>query len=258
MECSEARALIEPYLGGDLGIERSVQLERHLEGCATCPRALADARAFKAALRDKLFYHRAPFSLYRTVSKRLVSMDRPASGARPSLPSWLRVAASLMLVAGLSSGITYYAMPRAADAIPDAVFASHVRGVLSGQRLVDVHSSDEHTVRPWFGNKLDFSPPVTDLASEGFPLMGGRMDYVSGRTVAVLVYRRKNHVITLFIWPTSERPRAMTTSVRHGDTLVHWSDGAMAYWVVSDLDGRELVDFSGRFRAVTSSVARSP
>ena len=258
MECTEARALIEPYLGGDLDIERGVQLERHLEGCAACSGALAGARAFKTALREKSPYHRAPLSLRRAVREGLSRADRAASGIRSSPPPWLRLAASLVLVAGLSSGITYYALPRVADPIPDAVFASHVRGVLSGQRLVDVQSSDEHTVRPWFGTKLDFSPPVADLASEGFPLIGGRMDYVAGRTVAALVYRRQNHVITLFVWPTREGPRAIAASARQGDTLVHWSDGAMVYWAVSDLNGRELVDFAGRFRAAAPSAVRLP
>ncbi len=254
MECAEARASIEPYLGGDLEIERSVQLERHLESCPTCPGELAGARAVKAALRENLPYHRAPSALRRAVGESLARADRAGLRARPSLPQWARMAASLVLVAGLSSGITYYATPRAVDALPDAVFASHVRGLLSGQRLVDVSSSDEHTVRPWFGARLDFSPPVRDLSSEGFPLMGGRMDYIAGRTVAALVYQRQNHVITLFVWPTNERPRAIAASVRQGETLVHWSDGAMIYWAVSDLNTRELVDFAGRFRAAAPST----
>ncbi len=256
MDCTEARALIEPYLGGDLDIERGVQLERHLESCAACRGELAGARAFKAALREKLPYHRAPPALHRAVREslagaergNLADADRAASGARPRPPPWVRMAASLALVAGLSSGITYYVMPRAADPIAEAVFASHVRGVLSGRRLVDVQSADEHTVRPWFGDKLDFSPPVKDLASEGFLLVGGRMDYVAGRTVAALVYQRQNHVITLFIWPNGEKPRPVTADVHRGDTLVHWSDGAMTYWAVSDLNARDLVDFAGRLR----------
>lgn len=256
MECSEARAAIEFYLGGDLEIERSLQLERHLESCATCADKLAGARAVKAVLRKKLPYHRAPLSLRHAVEESLARADRADPRARPGPSRWLRMAASLVLVAGLSSGITYYATPRAVDQIPDAVFASHVRGVLSGPRLVDVPSSDEHTVRPWFGARLDFSPPVRDLSSEGFLLMGGRMDYIAGRRVAALVYQRRNHVITLFIWPESERARAVMTNVRQGNNLAHWSDGAMTYWAVSDLNAGDMVDFAGRFQAAEPAVLR--
>ncbi|HKO06434.1 MAG TPA: anti-sigma factor, partial [Alphaproteobacteria bacterium] len=154
-----------------------------------------------------------------------------------------------------SAALTYSLIPRDADLVPDEVFASHVRGMLSGTSGIDVVSSDEHTVKPWFAGKLDFSPPVVELASDGFALAGGRVDYVAGRTVAALVYQHKKHVITLFIWPAAGSARAVETSVRRGDNLAHWSDGRMSYWAVTDLNAGELKDFAERFAAAAAGAS---
>lgn len=251
MECRDARALIDAYLDDELGIERSLELERHFESCPTCPEALVERRALGAALRDKLPYETAPRSLHRTVQAALDRADA-ASAATTTVrrvpPTWLRQAASFLLVAGLSSALTYYVAPRDAGLVPDEVFASHVRGMLSEGRMIDVASSDEHTVKPWFNNKLDFAPPVKNLTAEGFPLLGGRVDYIGGRRVAALLFRHRQHVITLFIWPDMTGSRAIKTSIRRGDSLVHWSDGAMTYWAVSDLNAPDLLGFAKHYQ----------
>lgn len=247
MDCAEARPLIDPYLDGELGVERSMAFERHLEGCDACSGALAGRKALAAALRGKLAYEPAPLSLQRAV-RAGIKRAEGAGHARRAPQPWLRLAASFLLVAGLSSALTWYVAPRNADLVPDEVFASHVRGMLSERGGIDVASSDEHTVRPWFATKLDFAPAVKDLGTEGFPLLGGRVDYVAGRTVAALLYQHRKHVITLFVWPSGERALALETSVRQGDNLAHWSDGAMSYWAVSDLAAPELADFCARYR----------
>lgn len=120
--------------------------------------------------------------------------------------------------------------------------ASHVRALQVGP-IADVVSTDRHTVKPWFQGRLDFAPPVFDLAAEGFPLMGGRIEHVRGDVVATLAYARNRHVVDVFIWPSAER-QVPVRSVRRGFNVVHWSDGSMQYWVVSDTDRDEVEAFA--------------
>jgi len=255
MECGEARPLIDAYRDGELPLERAAELERHLAGCAQCAELQTSRAALGAALRGKLPYHAAPPALERRVRRALAAASGGERRRAASAP-WLRLAASFILVAGLSAALGYYAAPREASLVPEEVFSAHVRGMLSGHEGIDVVSSDEHTVKPWFAGKLDFSPPVVDLASDGFALAGGRVDYVDGRTVAALVYRHRKHVITLFLWPTREPARAIAASTRRGDNLVHWADGGMDYWAVSDLNAEELADFARRFAAAAATPAK--
>ena len=253
MDCREARALLDPYADGELPVERSLELERHLATCPTCPGELKAVRSLGVALRERLPYHSAPLALHRAVRAGLARAD--GASARIAPPQWLRLAASFLLVAVMSSALTYYVAPRGGNALSEEVFASHVRGMLAGDRAIDVASSDEHTVKPWFDTKLDFSPPVKDLTTEGYPLVGGRVDYIGGRNVAALIYHRRKHVITLFIWPTAARTHGIATSLRQGDNLAHWSDGSMTYWAVSDLNAAELIAFCRMFEGGEAAPA---
>jgi anti-sigma factor RsiW len=248
----EEHRLLDAYMDGELSIERSLEFEHHLGECPSCPEELARRRALRSALRDRLEYHPAPLSLHRALRNELgragTASVAGVSAARHT-PRWMRMAASLILVAGLSSALTYYGASPGGDVIPDEVFASHVRGIESNNRLVDIVSSDQHTVKPWLDAKLDFAAPVRDLAKDGFPLVGGRVDYIDGHTVAALVYQSRKHVITLFVWPSEGSAKSIATSVRRGDSLVQWSDGTMTYWAISDVGGPELMDFAKRFQA---------
>jgi anti-sigma factor RsiW len=251
MNFGEAHGLLDAYLDAELSIERSVEFESHLRECPSCQAELASRRALRSAMRDQIEYHMAPLSLRRALRNELDRAETPsvksASAVRP-MPQWMRMAASLILVAGLSSALTYYGTSQGGGVIPDEVFASHVRGVESQSRLVDVVSSDQHTVKPWLDARLDFAAPVKDLAKDGFPLIGGRVDYIAGHMVAALVYQSGKHFITLFVWPSEGSARSITASTRRGDSILHWSDGKMTYWAISDVEQPQLMDFAERFQ----------
>ncbi len=150
-------------------------------------------------------------------------------------------AASLVFVAGLSS------LESVADPVMQQVVSSHVRSMMA-EHLTDVDSSDRHTVKPWFGGKLDFSPQVEDLSAEGFPLVGGRLDYVASRPVAALVYRRQQHMINLFIWPSSGAATRPRLHMQQGYQVFDWSKDGMQYWLISDLNASELQMLAERLR----------
>ncbi len=167
----------------------------------------------------------------------------------------LAVAASLVVVA---LGSWRLALQRAAgETLADDVLTSHIRSLMPGH-LTDVLSSDQHTVKPWFNGRLDFSPPVYDFSGRGYPLLGGRLDYVNGRGVAALVYGRRQHLINVFLWPAADRSAAApSTRTRQGYHLLHWAAADYTYWVVSDLGLPELGDFAGLLRQA-DSVAGAP
>jgi len=182
------------------------------------------------------------------LQKRVRSAVRGASQAagRPHVWAWrwLSIAASLAFVA-LMLWRLVPGLPGSSsdDRLTQELIGGHVRSLMASH-LTDVSSSDQHTVKPWFEGKLDFSPPVADVTEQGFPLVGGRLEYIGNRPVAALVYRHQQHVINLFIWPvTHEEDVRERTLTRQGYQLIHWAEAGMSYWVVSDLNARELQAF---------------
>jgi len=245
MTCTEACELLPVYGDGELDLPRAVALEKHLESCASCKAALSAQRAFSKAVRSAP-YHRAPDSLRARLRQQLPSVAEPSptrvQTRRRSLAPWAgALAASFALAIGFN---VFWSAQRAQTQLEDELISGHVRSLMVGH-LQDVVSSDHHTVKPWFTGKLDFSPPVTDLTAQNFPLTGGRLDYIDQRNVAALAYRHGAHTINLFIWPdASAKKTAPSLEARRGYNLVHWADGAMNYWAVSDLNSDELKAFA--------------
>jgi len=247
MSCDDMRALVDAYVDGELDLVRSLDMEKHLENCSACARLVEDRQAIGAALRGGSLYYRMP----RELKPRVDAALRRA--ARPSPPwqrmSWTMLAvAAAMLLAGVFFGRMLPNRTQPHDLVAQAVFDSHLRSLIPGH-LADVQSSDRHTVKPWFNGKLDFSPTVNDLADRGFPLAGGRLDYLDNRPVAALVYQRRKHVINLFVWPAPHDPDSgVQASSQQGYNLLRWTKGNMAYWAVSDLNAGELESFAALVR----------
>src|SRR5581483_424721 len=160
---------------------------------------------------------------------------------------WSAAAALIVAVAGgaLIARTIVHNLRAPANAVAEDVVSDHVRSLLA-DHLFDVRSTDQHTVKPWFLGKLNYAPPVTDLAADGFPLVGGRLDYVSGRNVAALVYQRQKHTINLFVWPSDDGSSVAPPSSIRGFQVEHWIRDGMTFWAVSDLNAAELHEFRTR------------
>jgi anti-sigma factor RsiW len=256
MSCQETHVLLHAFVDDELDPVRSLSVQSHLDACPDCARKHAAYRSLRAALRDEALYFRSPEGFESRVRAALGSqgaIERRAGwlGAVGALPrmrwAWLPAGAAAALLAVTVITIWRFEAvppgPLADDLLGREVVASHVRSLMASH-LTDVPSSDQHTVKPWFNGRLDFSPPVKDLAGEGFALVGGRLDYLAGRPVAALVYQRRLHVINLMVWPASGEPdRSLTAAPHQGYHVLHWTLGGMSYWAVSDLNENEMKEF---------------
>ena len=249
MECKETQNWLHSYLDGELDLARTMEIERHLEECATCSQACDS----QVALRDSIHAADLKYNCPEGLRANIQATIRRESGIQPDRPKihrgWFAAAATLLLAAGVSwFAIHSQTHPSADDQLVQDVVAGHVRSLLA-DHLMDVASSDRHTVKPWFTGKLDFAPTVVDYSSAGFPLVGGRVDYLDHRPVAALVYQRHKHVINLFIWPVADaRPSAPQSLTTQGFQIVHWTEANMAYWAISDLNDSELTQFAQLIR----------
>jgi anti-sigma factor RsiW len=245
VNCEELADLLHPFADGELDPVRSLAVERHREACPVCAAAVKELQALRGALAEPALYHRAPVALRDRVRASLRPAGRTPAAARPFLWRSLAVAASLAFVTALTwAALRGRPLPSADERVAQQVVASHVRSLMLPGRDVDVASSDQHTVKPWFNGRLTYSPPVKKLDGAGFELVGGRLDYLDRQKVAALVYKRRSHVINLFVWPAADRsaqpPRTLTTQGHH---VIHWSEGDLTYWAVSDLNEAELREF---------------
>jgi anti-sigma factor RsiW len=252
----DMEAQVDAYLDGELAAIDAVELEAHLTGCASCGRFRDDRLALRTAIAAQMPRFQAPEPLRGRVraALRKASASRRARRPGPALAKWLALAASVAVVAVGSWRLAVE--HTASEMLTDEVLASHVRSLMPGH-LSDVVSSDQHTVKPWFNGKLDFSPPVHDFSGRGYPLLGGRLDYLHGRPVAALVYGRRQHLINVFLWPAAGPVGGGAPLVRQGYHLLHWTTPEYTYWVASDLGLSELTDFAGLLQLGDSSAAAS-
>jgi len=254
LSCDLTQRFVSGYLDGELDLVRTIEVEAHLKSCEFCARELENQQALREALRRSSLAYAAPASLRNRIQASLDAASAPAPpteipvkvSAWQGFQIWRWAAAFAVLA--VCSFTAWQLLPGLRDRssnqqLAAEVFASHVRS-LEANHLMDVVSTDQHTVKPWFDGKLDFAPPVEDMASEGFPLIGGRLDYLQGREVAALVYQRRKHFINLFVWPDtsgSNAPPAMESM--QGYNLMRWSRGGFHFWAASDVSAGDLEEF---------------
>ena len=219
---------LHAYLDGELDAAASLELEQQMAQNPALRASYERLRDLSAAIREKADYHPAP--------ARFKQVSEPRR-------QFVRLAPAFALVALLAFGLgVFLARPGEEETLGGEVIASHVRATLGG-RLVDVASSDQHTVKPWLSARLPFSPLVADLSHEGFELSGARLDYVAGQPVAVLVYKRRQHMVEVFVWPAAGEA-APSAYARDGFNVERFARDGMRYWIVSDLNRNELDDFA--------------
>ena len=210
--------------------------------------------ALDALVKAKATRYEAPAELRKGIAAALTRSDAaPASphhaARRAAWRQWLNLGVAFACGVIASVAVTrFFPVPDEQDRLAQEIVSGHVRSLMVAH-LADVASTDQHTVKPWFAGKLDFSPPVHDLAAEGFPLVGGRLDYLDGRPVAALIYKHRLHTINVFIWPRDNRsPAPPAAFVAQGFNVTGWQSEAMQFWLVSDLNAGELRQFAQTLR----------
>jgi anti-sigma factor RsiW len=250
MNCEEAEILLHALIDGELDAGHAREVENHVAGCPRCAAALRDYREMSKAVASADVRYRAPLELRRRIEAAL-----PQQARVPNRRAVLRGFAMGSAVSALAATGLVAIVLRNDDMerIQSEVVSAHLRSLQAGH-LIDVISTDQHTVKPWFNGKLDVAPPVIDLTAQGFTLIGGRLDYVDARAIGAVVYRRRQHVINLFVaqTATTERRAAKIETVQ-GFNIRHWSDRGLNFWAVSDLAKDELADFGDKFEAAMRS-----
>jgi anti-sigma factor RsiW len=254
MTCDEAEILIHALIDNELDASHAREVEAHIAGCARCTAALADYRRMHDVMAKSDLRYTAPASLRQRIDAALPKpAAMPASNVQPlpSRRSLLRGFAMGSAVSALAATGLVAIVLRNDDQqmVESEIVSAHLRSLQPGH-LIDVVSTDQHTVKPWFNGKLDVSPPVIDLTAQGFTLIGGRLDYVDARAIGAVVYKRRAHVINLFVAQTSNAARkpAKIETVQ-GFNIRRWSDRGLNYWAVSDIGADELAEFGDKFEA---------
>ena len=267
MNCSEAEVLIHALIDGELDAGHVRDVEAHVASCADCSKKLADFRTMRQSMAAADMKDRAPAQLRARIEAAL-----PAPRSSTPAPSTVvdfsaRRFNRRFFVGGFAAGTALSGAIAAtlvlgvlrddqAQRLTSDVVSAHLRSLQPGH-LTDVETSDQHTVKPWFNGKLDMAPPVIDLTAEGFTLIGGRLDDINGETAAVIVYRRRNHVINLFVTENLGAKQAGgTATTRHGFNVRHFSEGGLDFWAVSDINATELDEFCQKLRAALQPSSR--
>src|SRR6266404_1462531 len=273
MDCEEAIKLMDGYLDGELDPITSQAIEQHLRDCGKCEQAYKTHGSLIRAIGNATPYFKAPAALRERIqsSLREEMAERPTRNVvrdsqvlfrrkQPELRTilwgtpwnWLGLAAAIIFAAIIALNLVpRLQRPGADQFLATQLIASHVRSLMANH-LTDVASSDQHMVKPWLDARLDFAPPVVDLSQQGFPLVGGRLDYLDNRPVAALVYQRRKHFINLFVWPGETGAARPTMAMSHeGYQLLHWADPDFNYWAVSDVNANDLQTFKQHFETRT-------
>lgn len=248
MNCNETQEILHGYLDGELDLVRSLAVEQHLRECTNCSRSYAELQSLHRALARNAPYFHAPKTLPDRVQRALDQLKPQGDLRKQKHQPWKWPWRNWLAPLAATALLVFVALPLISgrsrqNALAEEILSAHVRSLMVDHKT-DVASSDQHTVKPWFDGKLDFAPPVIDLAERGFPLAGGRLDYVHGRPVAALVYQHRKHYINLFIWPEAGQSSPPSTRMLQGYNLISWTASGMSFCAVSDLNKPELETFA--------------
>ncbi|WP_025109666.1 anti-sigma factor [Pseudomonas sp. H1h] len=242
LDCTVCQTQLHGYLDQELDPATTARVAAHLSSCAECTRLHDEAKLLKISVKRHATHYPAPASLAASV----FAADKPAPGLMQRWRNWLAPTFSATALA--LAMVLYVATPGSEQPLIDEAVSSHVRSLM-GEHLNDVVSSDRHTVKPWFTGKLDFSPPVFDYTAQGFPLLGGRLDYLQHQTTAALSYGHAKHIINVFILPTTEADKAVQSQSIRGFNVVSWQAAHMRFVLVSDVEKAELEALGQLLRA---------
>ena len=234
MACDQPKTLLHAYLDGELDAPGMAAYEQHLATCPDCASTLDAEETLRRSLQQAELYERAPESLRSGV--RVATSAPPArSSAYPGAWRWLAVAAALIIALLWGSRLFSPAIKSSQQAaLTTTLLDAHLRSLQPGH-LTDVESTDQHTVKPWFDGKLDIAPPVHDFAADGFPLLGGRLDVIEGRTVPALIYGRRKHIVNVFVWKSQDTIPYSDSGERQGYHWVSWKQDGFTFCAVSDV-----------------------
>ncbi len=245
MKCDEVRSTLNAHVDGELPHAKAKQMDQHLRCCEECSKDYRELDRLVGAIRSGESRYAPPRHLVRRVSDALIE-EEDRNIPWPRHPAGLAYGVPALLL-GLIIGwavMAHLDTRQREEGLIQSLASAHVRSLMA-DHLTDIASSDSHTVRPWFHGRLDFSPPVEDLTHHGYPLIGGRLEYLAGHPAAALVYRHRQHTINLFISPRSARSVDWRAATYQGYHMVHWDDRDLSYWAVSDLNGSDLDRFRG-------------
>jgi anti-sigma factor RsiW len=265
MNHEEALILLPAYIDKELSLSETVDFERHLNSCDECQHEYNEQVHVSTLIKNNAKYFEGTPQFTKRLEASLPS-DRTKATQQKSPNSfwnliWVntwggRGAIMASFVALAWSASLLLMLPSAQDKLTEELVSSHVRS-LEVDHLSDVISTDHHTVKPWFNGKLDYSPPVIDLATMGFPMEGGRLDYINGKTVAVVIYRHNKHPVNLYVWPSNNKDSDIQRTTRNGYNLAHWVIGNMNYWAITDLEAGKLLDFAQTLRTEVTNNQKS-
>jgi anti-sigma factor RsiW len=260
MNCAESEVLLHALIDGELDAGHARDVEAHIAGCAACAEKLASFRAIRNAMGGAALRESAPAPLRNRIEQ-MLTPPKPAStpasnvvplrsGFRPTRRSFFGgFAAGAGLSAVAAAALVLAVIPNnQGQEISDDLLSAHLRS-LQANHLLDVVTSDQHTVKPWFNGRLEVAPPVIDLTAQGFTLLGGRLDYLAGEPVAAIVYQRRKHIINLFITRHSAKLAGAASESMQGYNIRHWTENGLDLWAVSDLAGSELDEFVQKITA---------
>ncbi len=254
MTCDEAEILLHALIDGELDAGHAREVEAHIATCPRCTAELAAIREMHQAIADTDLRYTAPVALRRRIEASLPQAQEARTPSRRAVLRGFAMGSAVSAIA--ATGLVAIVLRNDDESrITSEIVSAHLRSLQAGH-LTDVLSTDQHTVKPWFNGRLDVAPPVIDLTALGFTLIGGRLDYIDARPVGAIVYRRRLHVINLFVAQTaSTETRAARTETFQGFNVRSWSEGGLNYWAVSDIAADELAEFSDKFQTAMKTSA---